>query len=252
LSTLAETIELIQPACFYKLLSEAWFNNIAIWMVREKRIDSQTLNSLKGLGGIVRADGKQTKGGATIEVLMPELDNGLPDSPGPTSTVNQVFLVKTMDLVNLGAYGVGLSCEQIAGQIAQTFHDFVLGVPRMGSLYAAQSFYRRIHSGFEDNGDLKPFVTLEVTLNATLVPDAIAQTAQPAISAPEQTVTLTDEQPGGGSAIYYTTDGSFPGPGNAAATLYTIPFTVSSGTPVCAASYYAGLAGSNVHAAVIN
>ena len=238
--TLAQTIELIQPACFYKLLSEPWFNSIAIWQVREKRIDSQILNSLKGYGGIVRADGKQTKGGATIEVLMPDMDSAIPSSPGPNSTVNQIFLVKTMDLVNLGANGVGLSCEQIAAQIAQTFHNFFTNVTRMGSFYTAPQYYRRIHSGFQENGDLQPFVTFEVTLQADLVPDAMPQTASPTVTYENPVCAITDNQPGGGSTIYYTIDGSFPGAGNPAALVYNGPFNVQSGATVSAAAYTPG------------
>jgi hypothetical protein len=68
----------------------------------------------------------------------------------------------------------------------------------------------------------------------------------PAASAAAETVTLTDQQPGDGSAIFYTIDGSFPGAGNPNAVLYTIPFTVAGGTVVRTAAYNGNLQGSMV------
>lgn len=50
----------------------------------------------------------------------------------------------------------------------------------------------------------------------------------------------------GGATIYYTTDFSFPGPGNAAASVYSAPFAVTSGQIVLQAAYKTGLDGSDV------
>ena len=60
------------------------------------------------------------------------------------------------------------------------------------------------------------------------------------------------QQPGGGSTVYYTTDGSFPGSGNANAIQYTTPFTVTSGTIVRTAAYNGTLQGSMVDTFVVN
>jgi len=50
-----------------------------------------------------------------------------------------------------------------------------------------------------------------------------------------------------GAAIYYTTDGSYPGAGNAAATLYTAPFALpEAGTVIRAAAYSEALNPSDV------
>ena len=54
-----------------------------------------------------------------------------------------------------------------------------------------------------------------------------------------------------GATIFYTTDGSFPGPGNAAATQYQAPFNVLSGTTVRWASFLAGINGSDVKQSII-
>jgi hypothetical protein len=171
---------------------------------------------------------------------MPSLKTAIPDSAGPVCVLEQRFIVKEQPTVNLGANGTGLTCEQIAVNLAQTFQLFFLGGPMQG-FYAAPAFYKYV----EGNSD-KPFVAIQVVLNATFVLTPLQPTTGPAAAAAEQTVTLTDQQPGGGSVIYYTTDGSFPGGGNPAAIQYSTPFTVSSGTVVRTASYKAPLQGSMV------
>jgi hypothetical protein len=252
-TTLDLIIPVIQPMVVAKLNSEPFFATIAIFAVKEKQISSQILKSLGGTGGNVQGQSGK-KSGATIEVLMPEFGAPKPDSPGPTTTVEQRFRVKTQETVNLGAYGSKITPEAMAGRIAQTFHKFFFGDKHLAGFYAAPDYYRRIHSGYDaTTGDLNPFVTIEVTLNATLVPDELPQTNQPGVSCPAETVTLTDTQPGGGSALYYATGyGQFPGPGNPGATLYTVPFTVASGTVVNVAAYNPPLCGSMVASFTVN
>jgi hypothetical protein len=237
---LAAQIESVQPDVYNKLLSEAYFANIAVFAIREKRLDTEVNRALSGL------QGRNGKGGATIEVLMPTLKTALPDSAGPVCILEQRFVVKEQPTVNLGANGTGLTCEQIAVNLAQTFQLFFLGGPMQG-FYAAPSFYKYIEEGSD-----KPFVAIQVVLNATFVLTTLQRTLAPGAEAAAQTVALTDEQPGGGSAIYYTTDGSFPGSGNPNAIRYTTPFTVASGTTVRTAAYNGTLQGSMVDTFVVN
>src|SRR5580658_10741561 len=232
--SLASQIESVQPDVYYKLLTEPWFANIAIFKVREKRLDTEVNRALAGLAG------RNGKGGASIEVLMPTLKSALPDTPGPVCTLEQKFIVKEQPTVNQGANGTGLSVEQIAVNIAQTFQLFFLGGPMQG-FYTAPTFYEYLSAP----GDA-PFIPLAVTLRATFALTALTRTLVPAASAAAETVTLTDQQPGGGSALYYSTDGSFPGSGNPNAILYSTPFTVASGTVVRAAAYNGALQGSMV------
>jgi hypothetical protein len=78
---------------------------------------------------------------------------------------------------------------------------------------------------------------------------AAAKCALPEITAPGRTVSLSTTEEGTG--IYYTTDGSFPGPGNTGAALYSAPFRVGSGTVVRWAGYAAGRLGSDAGEATI-
>src|SRR5271157_2653003 len=124
--SLAAQIESVQPDVYYKLLSEPYFQNIAIFKVREKRLDTEVNKALAGLAG------RNGKGGATIEVLMPTLKGALNNTPGPVCTLEQRFIVKAQETVNNGARGTGLSLEQIAVNLAQTFQLFFLGGPLQG------------------------------------------------------------------------------------------------------------------------
>jgi hypothetical protein len=237
---LAAQIESVQPDVCNKLLSEPYFASIAIFAIREKRLDTEVNRALSGL------QGRNGKGGATIEVLMPTLKTALPDTPGPVCILEQTFIVKEQPTVNLGANGTGLTCEEIAVNLAQTFQLFFLGGPMQG-FYAAPAFYKYLNEGRD-----KPFVAIQVVLNATLVLTPLQRTVVPAAAAEAQTVTLTDQQPGGGSVIYYTTDGSFPGSGNPNAIEYATPFTVASGTVVRTAAYNGALQGSMVDTFLVN
>jgi Fn3 associated len=237
--SLASQIESVQPDVYYKLLTEPWFENIAVFKIREKRLDSEVNRALAGLAG------QNGKGGATIEVLMPSLKSALPETAGPICTLEQSFIVKEQPTVNQGANGTGLSVEQIAVNLAQTFQLFYLGGPMQG-FYAAPEFYK-----YQPVPNGSPFIAVAVVLQATFALTPLARTLAPAASAVGETVTLTDQQPGGGSAIYYTTDGSFPGSGNPAAVEFSTPFTVASGTLVRAAAYNGALQGSMVNTFVV-
>ncbi len=238
--SLAAQIESVQPDVYYKLLSEPWFQSIAIFKVREKRMDTEVSRALSGFSG------RNGKGGASIEVLMPALKSALPDTAGPVCTLEQKFLVKEQPTVNQGANGTGLSAEQIAVNLAQTFQLFFLGGALQG-FYAAPTFYEYVSTPADS-----PFIALAVTLRATFALTALTRTIIPGASANAGTVTLSDQQPGGGSAIFYTTDASFPGAGNPNATLYTTPFSVAGGTTVRTAAYNGALQGSMIDTFVVN
>ena len=232
--SLASQIESVQPDVYYKLLSEPLFENVAVFKIRDKRLDSEVNRALAGL------QGRNGKGGASIEVLMPSLKGALPETAGPICTLEQKFLVKEQPSVNQGANGTGLSAEQIAVNIAQTLQLFYLGGAMQG-FYAAPTFYH-----YQPVKEDAPFLVIAVTLQATFALTALTRTLAPAASAAAGSVTLADNQPGGGSVIYYTTDGSFPGSGNEAAHIYSGPFAVASGSVVRTAAYNGSLQGSMV------
>jgi hypothetical protein len=242
---LPSSIEQIQPDVLFKLLSEPLFANIAIFKIREKRLDSQVNQSLAGLGG-TRADGGAVAGGLTIEVLMPTLSQPIADAPGPVCFVAQKFIIKEQPTINLGANGVGVTAEQCAQNIIQTFHLYAQGGATAGlqTWYAADPCYRYVDAGKNSDGRDNLFLMVEVTMNAKLALPVLVTVQAPGATQSEGNVTLIDTEEGGGSTIYYTTDGSFPGPANATtaatpgtALVYTAPFAASAGAVIRAASW---------------
>jgi hypothetical protein len=96
-------------------------------------------------------------------------------------------------------------------------------------------------------------VGYQVMMRGKLSDFQIPQVATPTLTeGPPLTLTLACAT--GGASIYYTIDGSFPGPGNSTgtATLYSGPFTVEAGTAVAFKAYLAGARGSGVEQYTIN
>jgi hypothetical protein len=153
-------------------------------------------------------------------------------------------VVKENPAINLAAGGVNLTAEEIAVEILQTLHQFYLG-GICQALYPAPE-------AIVPNGGFPGLVAYDVVLRATFNLTPPARTGCPLPPA-ESGLTLTFAAPASdpSATVYTTTDGSFPGPGNAAAAVYTAPFAVTGGTTVRWAAYAAGKLGSSTGLAVI-
>lgn len=226
-------IESIQPDLATKIVSESYFIDIAVAQVREERLQSEIDQALAGLRS------KAGKIGAGIEILMPRIKTPNPNAPGPMCVLEQVFRVKENPAFNLGAQGTGKSAEAIALQILQILHGFSLdGV--LGTFFAAPD-------ALTPNRDFAPLVAYDVKLLANFPLQPLPKLSAPVLTAPGLTVTLS-----GTGIIYFTLDGSLPGPGNAEAQIYTAPFAVASRTVVRAAAYAPNFTGSDVLMATIS
>jgi hypothetical protein len=226
-------IETIQPDLVAKLNSEPFFSDINVFAIREERVESEIKQALAG------TQPKAGKIGAVVEVMMPMIRTPNKNAPGPIAELSQIIRVKENPTLNLGKNGTKKTAEAIALQILQLFHGFYLqGL--LQSLYPAPD-------AMEHNRDFWPMVTYDVKLGALFPLAPLAKLPMPGISSPAQTVTLT-----GQGTIYYTTDGTFPGPGNSAAHRFSAPFTVPSGTVVRTAVYDPAFAGSDILMATIN
>jgi len=231
-------IEQIQPDVYFKLLSESAFSNVTIFKIREKRLDTEVSQALRGLKP------RNGKSGATIEVLMPSLRVDRPNAPGPEAILEMRILTREQPAINLGANGTGLTSETLAVAIIQTLHqdaDAGDGV----SWYPDSRPYEPLP--LEPD---KPFISHQVKMLTTFPLNALPKMPTPSISDDGNgNVTITDssgllDSNGNPAAIYYTTDGSFPGPGALAsagfggtAVLYDGPFQVASGTQIRWAAY---------------
>jgi hypothetical protein len=236
-------IEQIQPDIFAKLASEPYFAAISLFQIRKERYQSEIEEALSSATFDPGQSGKLP--GATIEVLMPLIKTNLANAPGPVVTLEQRLMVKENPQINLAAGGVNLTAEEIAVEILQTLHQFYLG-GICQALYPAPE-------AIVPNGRFPGLVAYDVILQATfnLTPPGRAGCPPPPAEGPPLTLTFSAPAGDPAAAVYYTTDGSFPGPGNAAAVSYAVPFAVSSGTVVRWAAYAANKLGSSTGMATI-
>jgi hypothetical protein len=236
-------IEQIQPDIFNKLASEPYFAAISLFQIRRERFQSEIDEALSAATFDPGQGGKLP--GATIEVLMPLIKTNLVNAPGPVVTLEQRLIVKENPQINLGPGGVGLTAEEIAVEILQTLHQFYLGGICQALYPAPQAIV--------PNGGFPGLVAYDVVLHATFNLTPPERTGCPPPPAEDPPLTLAFSAPASDAdaTIFYTTDGSFPGPGNAAAAAYAAPFTVASGTVVRWAAHVTGKLGSSTGLATI-
>jgi hypothetical protein len=164
-------------------------------------------------------------------------------SPAQGEVMVAVDVVEIPEL-NFNPGGTQVTAEEAARAARAALHQFAIE----GKILL-----------YQDEKAIEPLAGLEkefpgclgyrVLLRGRMSEAPAGKCALPAISADGQTVSLSTSETGAG--IYYTTDGSFPGPGNAGALVYSGPFTVNAGTVVRWAGYRAGWTGSDAGQAVI-
>ena len=185
------------------------------------------------LAGLEKRNGKN---GVSVTVVMPEVDEANQNLRALNGMlVVNVSVVENV-MVNMGANGTGLSAEEVALRVAALLQhrsfapgrvlmaDGKLITPKPESLV---------------QGKVEYVVRMKVPFALA----APALVATPGYHVDGASLTLTCET--SGAAIYYTLDGSYPGPGNAAAVLYAGPVTLEEGAfELRAAGHKAGLAAS--------
>jgi hypothetical protein len=130
-------------------------------------------------------------------------------------------------------------------QILQTLHQFYLG-GICQALYPAPE-------AIVPNGRFPGLVAYDIVLQATFNLTPPARVACPVPPTEGPALTLTFSAPGSDpdASIYTTIDGSFPGPGNESAAVYSAPFAVAGGTVIRWAAYASGKLGSSTGMATI-
>ena len=223
-------IEAVQPDIVAFLNSDSYFIDIPVIALRKERIQSEFDATLSGINP------KGGHAGVGVEVLMPALDSASPNSPGPFCTIKVLLRVKENPLVNLGLMGTQKTAEAVATRILQLLHG--LGLPGIltSTLYAAPQ-------AISPSTEFLPLVAYYVEVHAAFKFTPLAKLSAPQIVCPVLSVVIS--HPDSAATLYYTTDSSFPGPGNAAAQVYAAPFAVSAGTYIRAAAYKSGYAGSD-------
>jgi len=223
-------IESVQPDLVAKLNSESYFIDIPVFGIREARMRSDVDKALAG------AKPKNGKAGITVQVMMPALVKPQPNTPGPLCSIRVLIRVQENPAINLGAHGTGKTAEAVGVMVLQLIHGFSLpGI--------ASTFFAEPGEAMVSNQSFAPLVTYDITMESLFPMAMLPKLATPNIVCPEFSLSITHQD--ATATLYYTTNSSFPGPGNAAAKAYNAPISVTVGQIIRAAAYKTGYAGSD-------
>lgn len=213
-----------------KLNAEAFFATINVQLERKELYSSEL-----AMAAIWQTPtgGKQ---GVGVVVAMPDLNIEDAEAPGPELVCTQTLTVLEEPNVNQNpGTGTLIFAEDIGIYLIRLLHQF--GLSQDITLYGRGRVMtpNRQHEGIRG---------VDVEFEYRFTPDELTKCATVPISFAEGQCTLTCAT--AGASIYYTVDGSFPGPGAQTAVVYQGPFAAASGTQIRAAAYAPGLAGSDV------
>ncbi|WP_009964074.1 chitobiase/beta-hexosaminidase C-terminal domain-containing protein [Verrucomicrobium spinosum] len=207
-----DVISLLQEDVYGRLANDVFFSDIPVLLARKGLVDSDVELALSGLNE------KDGKAGSCVIVLMPEVDAPEGESPGPVIEVVQSFQVIVRPLIadDTASGGVGKNAEQIGVNVLNLLHRYV--PRRVGNVLTADKKpMRPLQAPVQ--GEVHYLVVLRLRTGL----DRVRKVMEPQIT-PGETITLTCGT--AGAEIYWTADGSYPGPANEAATLYSGPITL--------------------------
>lgn len=215
-----------------KLLSEPLLNSVAIVSFRKQiTLDtaSRTAPHLAGRNGKV---------GSGILINLPSADPTDDDLGGAQMIANvSLDILNKDDLALVLSNGSQLTAEDVVAIVWFLLHQWLHQGTGAGNWFV---------SGFDPIEDQRGAYGYRLILTVRFANDQPAKCANVIAVVAGGHATLTCAT--AASAVYYTLDGSFPGPGNSAAVLYAAPFAVSSGQTLLTAAYKASYIGSDVWA----
>ena len=175
------------------------------------------------------------KAGAGVLVEMPTLEVPAPNLPGPSGQlVVSCAVIEEPNLNMEASSGTLLAAEEVAQMVLDILHGLV--IEGTGSLYADRSAIKPAE-------EFQGLVAYRVSLRLMSLRPQSDRVATPTIT--ENGLNVTMACGTAGADMYYTQDGSFPGPGNSAAVKYTQTFAVT-GAVLRWAAFKAGMVGSHV------
>ena len=163
----------------------------------------------KALGGMLPRDGMS---GLAVLVLLPGFAPQEPDAPGPQGRVTVVLQIIENTTVNGGSGGVGRSAFVLGHDILRFFHHRSLN--GAGVIFADELGLQPMSIDETVSAD----VGYELTLALPVGVRPLARALAPVATLADGLITLMASE--SGSAVYYTTDGSYPVGG----ALYAAPF----------------------------
>lgn len=203
----------------------------------ESRLPDRTL-AVEVLAYLTVRNGRK---GCGVIVEKPEFQVGHPNLPGPEGDIVLTCLVLEDRITNSGPVtGTQRPADQVSQRLMEVLHGYQM--EGFGQLFCDANAMLAAT-------DFEPLVGYRCAFRLRMPRGQTARVEQPTISEESLSVTLacaTEE-----AMIYFTTDGSFPGPSNPGATLYAGPFDVEEGDVINAAAFKAGLAPSHVIQATV-
>lgn len=181
--------------------------------------------------------------GCGVLVAMPEVETAHANLPGPEFVTTVLFSVVEEPNLNFAPGGTLLSAEEVAQRVAELLHGYAGG--NWGGALFAKGPVIAADQEYPDG-----LLAYRVTLHLRLVRDQVARVATPTATTGEANLT-TLACSTEGAAIYYTLDGSFPGPGNPVAQLYGAPITPTAGQTLRWAAYLDSLLPSAAESALV-
>ena len=176
-------------------------------------------------------------GGAAIVVLQPEAEKGTESTSAiifPRTHRVRVIEVRAINRQADGSMLCGLNAHNIRDYVIQGLHGRFM--VRSTLMFAGYEPYRDVQ---EDGTPYGEGWEIKFTVKAALGTEL--RTPRPTITAVGTTVTIAGHGLSG-EVLYYTTDSTGPQPGAAGTTVYSAPFTATSGATITAASRATGKA----------
>ncbi len=215
------------------LLSDEWLNNVNI-VTRDRIIadESKLPDKTLALEVLAYITGRNGRHGCGVIIEKPGIDVENPNLPGPEMFLRISLLIVEEPLANnSAALGTLLPADQVAQRCLESLHG--LAVEGMGELWADRNAI--VPTEEVGGGGLREF---RVNLRARLQRAQSERPAFPEITENAGTISLSHTD--ASAVLYYTTDGTYPGPSNTKATRYADPFAVEDGTVIRAAAYVTG------------
>lgn len=220
------------------LLSHEELELATVWRVRPRSAGEATGIETKiqqMLNGMVQRNGKL---GVSISILMPVLTGVESNVRSVSGGIGLDVDVIENVMVNMGPQGTQISAEAYALRVAQLLHHMSFGgsQPLVGEPQMITPQPEMV---------LDKKVVYRVSLKAHFPGERRAKVATPSIIQTGAQITLNKAN--AEEEIWWTNDGSLPGPANENANRYGEPFSLPVGTHCLRVAAYARCAiGSNV------
>jgi hypothetical protein len=221
----------LQADAFARLESEDFFSDIVILEQRRGVLASEVETALTTLN---QQSGKKI--GACVIVQMAEIESGGGQGRRPDNAAILRIEVVTLPLINDSTDGTQKQAARIALNVRDSLHLYFSGLTRT-TLHEAPRPITPVEEPEEGE------VSYIVTMHADFSTGRRQKVATPSGSAADGELTLacaTED-----ATIYVTTDGSYPGPANESAEIYTTPITLTEGLVIRAGAVKSGCCPSN-------